>query len=192
MEDQAPPWSAYNEAQVGREPRALCRDVLARAGEGRGRLAVDLGAGAAVETTAMLAAGWRVLAVDSDAGLAERFGEVADLEVRVAAFEDVDLPQADLVHAGYALPFVGPEDFPRVWQEVRAALAPGAWLAVDLFGDRDDWAGEDGMTFVDRARVDDLLHGLDVVDLDEEERDAGAFRSDTKHWHVFHVIARQP
>jgi hypothetical protein len=64
-------------------------------------------------------------------------------------------------------------------------------IAVDLFGDRDSWAGGDNtMTFHSRGDVDQLLASLDTIDVIEEEKDGPAF-SGPKHWHVFHVFARR-
>ena len=187
-------WSAYNEAQLGRHPRPLCREVLAHAGPGNGRLAVDLGCGAGVETKAMLDSGWEVTAVDGEAALPSRLfglvGEHPRLHVRVSSFNELEIPPADLVYAGYSLPFVPPQDFSALWERVCRALRPRAWLAVDLFGDRDDWAGQEGMTFLSRPGVEELLNGLQVVSLDEEDQ-AGRSYSGPKHWHVFHVIARR-
>ena len=191
----APDWTAYNEAQGEREPRALCRTVLDEAGAGAGRQAVDLGCGAGIETRAFLEGGWRVLAVDADpataARLAERLQGSSRAEVRAEAFEDLRLPEADLVYAGYSLPFVPPERFEETWSRIRACLRPGGWLAVDLFGDRDSWAGEPTMTFVSRDRAEALLEGLHLVSLEEEDADGPAY-SGPKHWHVFHVVARAP
>lgn len=188
-------WQEYNDAQAGREPRQLCRDVLDRAGPGDGRLAVDLGCGAGIESAAMLDAGWRVLAVDSDPSMPGRLRPLAEggrpLETMVATFEGVRLPAAGLVHAGFSLPFARPDAFAGVWDGVRASLEPAGWLAVNLFGVRDSWAGEDDLTFHTRDAVEALLDGLRVDLLDEEERDGEAF-SGPKHWHVFHVIAQAP
>lgn len=188
-------WSAYNDAQAGRPPRPLCRQVLAHAGAGDGRLAVDLGCGSGIEAAAMVEAGWRVFATDADPAaptrVASLVGPEAPVEVVLTGFEQVQLPRADLVYAGYALPFVPPSHFADVWRKVREALRPGGWLAVDLLGDRDSWAGQRSMTFLDRESLDDLLHGLEVVALEEEDEDGRSF-SGPKHWHVFHVIARRP
>ncbi|PRZ02632.1 methyltransferase family protein [Isoptericola sp. CG 20/1183] len=194
-------WDLYNADQVGRAPRQLCRDLLARAGEGAGRQAVDLGAGSGVEAAALVRAGWRVLAVDPAPATADLVPRQvppalrAGLQVRVAAVQDVfPLPGAHLVHASYALPFVPPSQFARVWDGVRAALAPGGWLGVTLFGERDGWATDpamaDVLTFHPWAEVDRLLDGLDVLVVDEREHDGPAFGG-TKHWHTFEVVARR-
>lgn len=187
-------WPDYNAAQRGRGPRPLCTKLLAQAGHGRGRLAVDLGAGAGIETKALLDAGWRVVAIDSDhetpRRLTELTGDRTDLQVRVAGFEEAVLPAADLIHAGYSLPFVARPHFAAVWQGIRSALRPDGWVAVDLFGERDSWAGRDDMTFVSRDDLDDLLLGLRVVDLEEEDVDGASFIG-PKHWHIYHVIARR-
>ncbi|PJJ77648.1 methyltransferase family protein [Sediminihabitans luteus] len=167
------------------------------------RQAIDLGCGAGVETSALLAAGYDVLAIDPAPGTAELLegrapssdGERPEsgtprLEVRVAGFEDLGpLPDADLVHASYSLPYAPPDVFEQVWAAVRACLRPGGIVAVDLFGDRDGWAGAPGETYLRRAEVDALLDGLEVLWSEEEDAE-GPCWSGTKHWHVFHVIAR--
>lgn len=188
-------WTTYNQAQAGRGVRPLCARVLELAGSGDGREALDLGCGAGIETAALLAAGWRVTALASPATTdtvhATVGGPRAGLSVLEAGFEEAALPDADLVYAGYALPFVSPGLWPDVWAKVRAALRPGGWLAVNVFGVNDSWAGAEGMTFLARAEVDALLDGLDVVVLEETDEDGTAF-SGPKHWHVFDVVARRP
>jgi hypothetical protein len=66
---------------------------------------------------------------------------------------------------------------------------PGGIIAVQLFGVRDSWAGEEGMTFHARADVEPLLDGLDVMRLDETEHEGRAYTG-PKHWHLFDVLAR--
>ncbi len=154
---------------------------------------MDLGCGAGVETKAMLDNGWDVTAIDGEAALRSRLfrlvGDHPALRVRVSSFEALDIPPADLLYAGYSLPFVPPEEFSALWARIRQALRPGARLAVDLFGDRDDWVGQRAMTFVSRPRVEELLDGMQIVSIEEED-EAGRAHSGPKHWHVFHVIAR--
>lgn len=169
--------------------------MLELAGRGCGRKALDLGSGAGVETRALAAHGWRVLAVDLDSRLPAR---IADLVRggRVAAvvgdLRDVALPQAELVHSSLALSFTDPADFATVWEKIRSSLLPHGWLGVDFFGPRDDWADVPSLTILDRARVEELVDGMDDVRIDEEEWDGPSYGGDPKHWHVVQVLARRP
>jgi trans-aconitate methyltransferase len=190
-------WAEYNAAQTAREPRPLCRNLLELAGPGRDRVALDLGCGAGTESRALLAAGWRVHAFDSAPGTRERVlagtedAEAGRLQVHTDDLADLGgLPAADLVHAGYCLPWIRPAAFPDVWRHLRAALRPRAWLAVDLFGVRDSWAGEHDATFLAEREARALFDGLTIAKWDEEDADGGS-SDGPKHWHVFHVIARR-
>lgn len=186
-------WAAYNDAQAGRAPRPLAVRVLELAGPGRGRRAVDLGCGSGVETRAMVAAGWRVTAVDADPTMPGHLRDLVRGGLVKTVVEDlrtVRLPSAALVHSSYALPFVPPGDFPAVWRRVRGCLLPGGWLAVTLFGDRDSWRGSQPLSFHSRAEVVALVDGMEVHAVDEEEWDGTAFGGEPKHWHVLEVTAR--
>ena len=198
-EDEQDGWADYYEHTSGREPRPLLGAALAAyGGVAPGATALDIGFGDGTETRALLAAGFAVTAVDADPDAVRRLDDLRDdprLTVVRASMADADWPPVDLAYAGYALPFCPRDAFDAMWARLRDALRPGAVLAVDLFGDRDTWAIEDAprgeMTFVSRARLDGLLAGLDVVEVEEEDEDGMAF-SGPKHWHVFHVVARRP
>jgi trans-aconitate methyltransferase len=190
-------WAAFNAQQGNRPVRPLLDDLIRQAGPGRGRLAIDLGCGAGVETRALLDAGWRVHAVDGEPGTRERLlrtigGIHRRLTTDARPFAALtELPPAHLVYAGYSLPYQEPDDFHRVWTVVRAALLPGGWLAANVFGEHDSWAGRDGMTFLGAADARALVDGLEVVSWYEEDEDGPAF-SGPKHWHVFDLVARRP
>jgi trans-aconitate methyltransferase len=188
-------WADYNDAQMTRQPRPLTARVIGLAGPGDGRRALDLGCGSGVETRALVAAGWHVTAVDADPSMPPRLADLVargDVDTEVADVREVAFGPVDLVHSSLCLPFVPRADFAQVWERIVHDLRPGGWLAVDLFGVRDDWAAAPELNFHDRAGVDALVRGLDDVEVLEEERDAPSFNGAVKHWHVFHVIARRP
>jgi trans-aconitate methyltransferase len=188
-------WTTFYAAQAGRDPRPTLQRAL-ELRDGAPGFAIDLGAGEGSDTRYLLQQGWRVHAIDGADGAGDRIRASAPadrreyLTVEQRSFEDIlELPPADLVYAGFALPFCRPAAFPVLWEAIREAMSPSGWVAGQLFGPHDTWAGQEGMNFHDRASVDQLLEGLDVLDLIEEDRD-GAMVGGTKHWHVFHIVAR--
>ncbi len=192
-------WADYYQATAGRAPspfllQALGLFALATVGE---RLAIDLGCGAGVETMELLRQGWRVLAVDQEPEALARVQAAASpdgqarLTTQCAAFEDVVLPRADLIHASYSLPFCHPAHFERVWGQLTAALLPGGRFVGQLFGERDGWAGRPTMTFHTREQAEALFRGFDIEHWREEDEDGPTAVQGPKHWHVFWVIARK-
>jgi SAM-dependent methyltransferase len=157
--------------------------------------AVDLGCGQGRDTIAMLERGWRVLAIDAEREAIERLrsraGDEPRLETRVASFADAEWPEADLVNAGYALPFCPPAQFDGVWARVAASVRPGGRFSGQLFGERDEWAADPELTFVTRDDALRRLAGFELERFDEEDADGQTALGDAKHWHVFHVIARR-
>ena len=189
-------WSAFHRHTEGREPRPLFAKAVELLGPGRGRTAVDIGFGDGTESRALLADGWSLLAIDSEPTAAERLTAGVPTEARsrlrivTARFEDVALPPAGFVYAGYSLPFCHPDRFGSVWDGILHALEPDGVFAGELFGERDSWASNPDMNFVGRERLNTLLVPYEVVFLEEDDEPGDSF-SGPKHWHVFHVIARR-
>ena len=120
-------WTAYYESQGDRAPRDLLVSTLDAFGPGA-RDAIDLGCGTGIETVAILRRGWRVFAVDAEPVGIERLlvrasaPERERLQARVGSIEDVALPTADLVWAGYSLFFIPPQRFATTWTGIRASV----------------------------------------------------------------------
>jgi SAM-dependent methyltransferase len=193
-------WEGYYRAVEGRALREVFVDALpllpAASSHERLPVAVDLGCGDGKETLELLALGWTVLATDRAPEGIERLLESVPpeacerLTTRIAAFTDVDFPAADLVFAAVSLPFCGPADFKRVWENIVTALRPGGFFVGHMFGPHDTWAGTPDMNFHPRTEVEQLLTGFEIISLREQDED-GAAVGGPKHWHLFHVIARR-
>jgi hypothetical protein len=65
------------------------------------------------------------------------------------------------------------------------------FLAVNLFGDYDSWAGTGQGTFMTETQTRALLQGLEVLRFHVQDEDGMAV-SGPKHWHVFDIIALRP
>lgn len=189
-------FAAYNIAQQGRPVRPLAKravEAWSAPGETAACVAVELGSGVGIEAAYLASAGFRVHSYDLDPGVEEAMRALAEshsIQHRTVRLEELtELPDADLVLSCATLSFVPRVGFAELWQVVRNSLRPGGVLAVDLFGQRDDWAGTDGF-YPSRTELDTLLAGLDVLALDEREYDGRSFAG-PKHWHTFQVIAQR-
>lgn len=188
-------WYKYAERARGKPPRPLLLEALQFA-QGRG-LALDIGAGALNDSIELLKQGFaQVIALDAEP-IAQDIAETLPAErftYAISTFEAFVYPagKVDLFNAQYALPFIHPDHFPRVFAAIVASLAPGGVLTGQFFGDRDDWVGTDGMNFHNRQAVETLLAPLTVLKLEEEDDpNSQTLNGTPKHWHLFHVIARR-
>ncbi|HJT07211.1 MAG TPA: class I SAM-dependent methyltransferase [Stellaceae bacterium] len=189
-------WREYYERTAGQPPRHTLVAALARFGaDTMGRSAVDLGCGDGRDTIELLRRGWRVLAIDAEPTAIARLEARPDLPPDAllatccARFEDATWPAVDLVNASFALPLCPPERFPELWARIERSLGPGGRFAGQLFGERDEWRGEPGITHHGRADVERLLATFTVEMLAEEESDSITPYGKPKHWHLFHIVA---
>jgi len=195
-------WADYYRKTGMRPPRETLIFALdrfdAELGPEDRRHAIDLGCGNGRDTIELLRRGWRVFAVDAEKsaidGLIGRpdLPAGAEIEGVVARFEEMALADADLVNSSFALPLVPPAAFPDLWDRILMAVRSGGRISCQLYGDRDSWVGNPGITFFTREGVDALLDPLDVEYFREEEDDSTTPRGEKKHWHIFHIVARRP
>ena len=121
------------------------------------------------------------------------------LQVVQSPIEDfVFEPEAyDLISAQFALPFVPKARLTAAFGRIRDSLKPGGLFTGQFFGTRDSWnkPGSEGrkpeITFLPREKVDNLLAGMKVIEITEEDKMGGTATGETKRWHVFHVIAQR-
>lgn len=177
----------------------LLIDVLKRFGDepsGNTRKAIDLGSGDGTESAYLLANNWHVLAIDGESAAFQYLKAIvppdaaSHLQTQVAKFEDIELPPADLIYAGYSLPFCHPHHFIALWNKIVNSINTGGRFAGQFFGPKDTWANNVDMTFLTIEQARDLFTPLEIEHLYEEDID-GPSTVGPKHWHVFHVIAEK-
>lgn len=158
--------------------------------------AIDLGASALNDAHYLLEQGFKkVIAVDKEAVAQEVAAMFPkdNFSYEISAFEDYQFPQGvfNIVNAQYALPFIAPSEFTRVFKSILNSLHERGVITGQLFGDRDEWRTKPTMTFHSRTEAEDLFKGLEILELTEEEKDAPGAVGGVKHWHIFHFIARK-
>jgi hypothetical protein len=66
----------------------------------------------------------------------------------------------------------------------------GGVFAGQFFGHLDTWASNPTRTHHRPEQVDELLRGLEKIQLIVDEKDGHDAQGTPKHWHVYHVVAR--
>ncbi len=190
-----PNWKKYYEQTKGRPPSKLL--VAAVTFVNSKIAALDLGSGALKDSRYLLAQGFEeVWAIDKEPVPEEILAEINNPRFHFiqSTFADFDFPENkfNLANASYSLPFNSPETFVAVWSSVVKSLVSNGIFAGQFFGVRDEWntPGKD-MVFHGGQDVQDLLKDFKILQLGEEERDGLTANGESKHWHVFNVIAQK-
>lgn len=189
---QQPNWEEFYHITKNKPPwPRLVRAVslLGHAGE-----ALDLGCGGGRDTRYLLACGFQVTSVDNEAASLAALADLPTERLRLvqSTFENFKFASYDLINAHFALPFTYKEQFSAVFARLKAALKPGGIFVGQFFGVNDTWnTPETTMTFFSREQAHTELAGLEIVEFEEEDQDGTTARGDAKHWHVYHIVARQ-
>ena len=153
---------------------------------------LDLGAGALVDSKFLLESKFKeVIAVDMVQPPV--LLEDSAFQFIRATFAEYNFPYSkfDLVNANLSLPFAPPETFSGLWENIKKTLSPGGVFCGQLFGVNDDWRDNPEMNFHTQEGVQELLRGVEVLKLEEIERDAPLALGGSKHWHIFAIIYRK-
>jgi len=192
-------WNSYYEAVLGEPPRdttVLALDRWHVENPGRNGYSIDLACGEGRDTAEFLRRGWRVLAIDSSPDAIELLNSREDLpatgklETLCAPMEDADWGKVDIVNASFCLPFCPRDQFAGLWNRITDSLSPGGFFAGQILGPDDDWAAPE-LSIHDRDGVDRLFEGFSFERCEEINRDGKDAYGNTKHWHIFHIVARK-
>lgn len=158
--------------------------------------ALDLGSGALNDSIYLLDQGFNnVTAVDIEPVAKEIANTLPQnrFEYVTVNFEEFEFPENhfDLINAQYSLPFLNPDSFETVIKNIINSLKDGGIFTGQFFGNGDEWADKEKMTFLTLGRAKEILSDLELLYFEEEEKEKPTASGKMKHWHVFHIIARK-
>jgi len=189
-------WPEFIKRTLDIPPRWYLRKALELFSDFSGH-AVDLGCGSGIDTIRLIECGWTVTAIDSTpdgfSNILSRLpeGKRGNVELIEASFEDVELPETDLMYSAFSVPFCKPEYFGTFWDKIVKSIKPGGRFAGNLFGEKDEWTYMADATFITKERFDSLFEGFEIEHFREQYSEGPSVLVPTKLWHLFDVVARK-
>ncbi|MGE3318468.1 MAG: class I SAM-dependent methyltransferase [Candidatus Berkiella sp.] len=176
-------WEAYFKSKL-RDPPAgfvvTALNALQQSNPPGRKVAIDLGCGVGHETLELLKKGYHVVAIDGQPQAFDYMKQLpmmhqyeGNLKTVVSSFEKLnfaELPEADMIVASFALPFMKANDFNRVWTEVKGKIKPGGYFVGNFFDPDDSFFAQkfrSSMTFHNKVQAMALFHGFQIVGFQE-------------------------
>lgn len=163
-----------------------------------GKVAVELGCGAGVETQDLISRGWEVFAYDKDPGALQSTEALVDpskhykLNLSCKSFEELTtLPRNYLVFAYHSLPFCDVDHFDRLMKAITDSIVGEGFFVGSFFGNQDEWVKSDKALGVDVTELQYRFDGFDFLLLNETHQTGSTLLNGPKHWHLIEVIARK-
>lgn len=189
-------WRKHFESRKNNnEPSPLLMKAVSFLGDKLNFEALDIGSGNGIDAAYLVNKGYRVTAIDNSPIVGEYIKDLSEKLFFVnMSVEKYNFPnnRFGLVNAQWSLPYVVKGEFERVFKDVVRSLIDGGVFVGQFFGNKDDliFSAPD-MTFLSRLKVERVLSSLEVVELKEEEYEGKVGVTETRHTHVFQIIARK-
>ena len=159
---------------------------------------IDLGSGTGKDTLYLLKNKWNVLAIDFSSKaieILEKRSESysAQLQTEVVDFLEMELPDnIDLINATYSLPFVAPNQFLQVWNNIDQHLRSGGYFVGNFFGTDDDFSEVNNqVTVLNEQQIRCLFKHYNIKYFKERKINSNNMNGQQKHWHIWDVVAEK-
>lgn len=187
------PWAGYYKDKKNAPPAKLLLQALPSVNNKK--TALDIGAGSLIDSKYLLEQGFEVTAFDNSPPFADLAAAITNpkFQYQVCDFNDFEYQpnHYDLASAMYSLPFCNPAYFNEVFSKIKNSLTKDGIFCGQFFGINDEWNGHKNLIFHTKNQVLELLSDLEIVYLDEFEKDRNLANGTPKHWHAFDIIARK-
>jgi len=183
-------WQSFYDRMANSPPRKLLLRTLEHVK--KHDLAIDLGCGNLVDTRLLVTKFKQVEACDTSPLVQKYVDELAasNLKFRQVSFlEALDTSNADLISAQFALPFVDKKEIEEIFRKIPKSLTTGGIFCGHLFGARETQVTDRRCDHT-LAEVEALAHGLEVILIEEIEKDVETL-SGLKNKHIFNFILRK-
>jgi len=185
----------FQKRTINMSPRPILLKVL-ELFDGFTGYAIDLGCGSGADTIKLIEYGWKVIAIDANPNGFENIyaniprSKLSSIECKQESFENLIIPDVDLVYSSFSIPFCKPEAFNTLGNRIVNAIKDGGRFAGNFFGKKDEWVHvRRDMTFITKEQIFCLFKGLEFEYFNEIYVDKPTLFNKEKRWHIFEVIA---
>ena len=188
----------FHKLTSGNPPRELAKKVLPFLNNDS--LILDCGCGAGNDTFLFISQGHRVIALDNETsiindrtkGLINIKEKVKITEIDISNFK---VPKIDCFYSSLTLSFLPKKDFYDLWSNIITKLERGTIIAINIFGDRDDWyENTEDRTFMKEEEFKNLISNFEILYFKENEKLGTCMGKDgfptDKKWHIFECIIK--
>lgn len=116
---------------------------------------------------------------------------ITDLE-SLHSFENFAYTNFNFVNERNTLPFTDRDDIDDVVCKITSSIKPGGLFVGQLFGVDDEWNTADTkLSFHERSDIERYFTDFEALQIHEVNEDEVMANGNSKHWHVFNIIARK-
>ncbi|HDM8154254.1 class I SAM-dependent methyltransferase [Vibrio harveyi] len=187
-------WRKFYEKSLNR-PHSKRTERAVKLDESRTKVAIDCGCGTGSDIRYLNSKNYEVFGFDINADsiaiCRDRFGGETRVHVVQSSFSDFQYVDASLIVANASLFFIDPTQFQSVWSSIDASLAKGGVFAGDFMGKNDSWVNDfhTPLTTLTKNELLNLFSNFEIIELTERDEDGQTMVGESKHWHIYSVVA---
>lgn len=194
MDEHRDKWRKFYEKALNR-PHSKRTEQAVKLNMSSQKVAVDCGCGTGSDIEYLNSQGYLVhgfdLNPDSIAICRERFEGNSQVHLYESSFDSFNYPKSGVVIANASLFFVEKVHFQTTWKKITSCLEIGGVFVGDFMGKNDSWSSHynQAITSLTKEDIAALFTNFDIIQLQERDEDGTTMLGESKHWHIYSVVA---
>ncbi|MGL1891835.1 MAG: class I SAM-dependent methyltransferase [Spirochaetaceae bacterium] len=193
------PWSDYFKNTIDKEPNETLVFAAKLIKDQPNKCALDIGSGTGSDALHLLEQGFKVTALDQEKNsidiiknkVSKKLKKSLTLEHTFMQNFTITNNSYNLINATFSLPFCKKSDFIKIWDDIYKGLKSNGVFSGQIFGENDDWANIQEMSFFTNEEIDDLIVNY-IPEYYKEVDEKGLIADGSeKHWHLFNIVLRK-